>query len=460
MLEVVAVLAATLFGYMLVANLVPRTPGIFCHLFRISLGTGIGMGVTSILFFVFRFCGLQSHTAASVNLALLLAASAALAFQRKPEVDKGYLQLLPKEDKFLVGFAGAMAVLGFVIDAVVFAQSIWVRPAGDFDALAVWNLRAKFLALLPPEHFADAFSPQLVYAHTDYPLLLPSFIANLWATAGDLWLFAPIMVTSIFFLALPTMMMSALASMRRYFQGFLAALVILAGWMYVEISATQYSDMPLSFFVAGTICAVYLGFAMRSARPFLLAGICAGLAAWTKNEGTPWCIVALLTVSAGVIYMQGEEQRARLAYLFAGAAAIGAVVLLFRFTVAGHSDLMTAQTSLQQRLLDKEKFLFLVSCFARTIPTFLGWTIHPFIPLLIALPLVGVSLRGGAGITAMVAAAATCGMMIVFFLVYMLQPYDLRWLVAFTIDRLMLQIWPAAVMAVVLLLKPPARGIA
>jgi hypothetical protein len=462
-LAVVAILFfATIFGYMLVAQLVPRTPGFFCHLFRLSLGAGLGLGIMSAAFFLLRLAGLSAHTTASIVLALLLLSAAALAFQRKPELEEGYLRLRPKEDKFLVGFAGAMAILGFVIDSVVFAQLIWFRPAGDFDALAVWNLRAKFLTLLPPEHFADAFSPQLVYAHTDYPLMLPGAIAALWSLAGDLWLFAPIVVTGMFFLALPAMMMSALASMGRYFQGFVAALVILSGFNYVDLSATQYSDMPLSFFVAGTICCAYLGFATGSTRPFLLAGICAGLAAWTKNEGTPWCAVALLTVAAGILYTRGESMRRRLVCLFAGAAAMYAVVLIFKLTVAGHSDILPANVEslpLSQRLLDKEKILFLISCFARTIPTLLAWTIHPFIPLLVALPLVGVSVRGGTGVTALIAIAATCCMMIVYFLVYMVQPYDLNWLVAFTIDRLMLQIWPAAVLAAVLLLKPPERGL-
>lgn len=460
MLGLVPVIAALLFGYFLVAHLVPLPNTVFSHLFRTVLGLSVALGISSAAFFLLRLLGLDAHVAAWTSAVLLSLGAAALSRLRAPVLEGDAAWRTPPEDPFLGRLVGVCVLLAFIIASVVFAQAVWFRPYGDFDALAVWNLKAKFMALTDAAHFSETFSKRLEWAHQDYPLLVPGTVAQLWSTSGDTGCFAPIVVATIFFIGVPLLMLSLFSCIRRYFQGCIATLAILGSWTYVSLSATQYADVPLSMYALATMGCAYLGFTTKSARPFLLAGLCAALAAWTKNEGTAWCLVMLATISAGIFFIRGEFATRRFGLLLLGAASIFSVVALFKLTMAGSGDLFTGKApSLQERLADRERMQYLCSSFARMLPTFLASTINPAIPLIAALPFVGVNLRAGAGIMSLVCVSTAVLMLGVFFAVYLMSPYNLHWLIDFTIDRLFIQIWPVAVLGFVLPLKPPERGL-
>ena len=55
---------------------------------------------------------------------------------------------------------------------------------GDWDAWAIWNLRARFL-IEPTDRWKDAFVPALTWAHPNYPMHLPSAVARGWLQAGS-----------------------------------------------------------------------------------------------------------------------------------------------------------------------------------------------------------------------------------------------------------------------------------
>ncbi len=459
MLGVLSIILSTILGYLLVAHLVPMPAGFFRHLLRLSLGSGVGLGILSAAFFILRAAGLTAPPAAWVSL-LALAVASAVLFARRPFPRSFVLQpQSQREDKFLVGCACVCTVLGFIINIAIFAPAIWARPSGDFDALAVWNLRARFLTLTDTEHFRDAFSPDLIYAHTDYPLLIPGSIAQMWSLSGDFWWLTPMLVAAVFFLAMPSVMLASFSCLRRHFQGCVAALATLGGFGYSMLAAAQYADVPMSFFVAGTICSVYLGFSAGSTRPFAMAGLCAGLAAWTKNEGYAFCLVALTTIMAAIVAVRGEACKRRLLMLGSGAAAILWVVVIFKLFFAGPGDpVMANAPTMAQRFHDQERVLYTATSFAVSAPTFLHWLVFPLFPLLAALPFVGVDLRRGNGVTAIIAAVIVCLMVPAYFIAYIASPYNLHWLVAFSVDRLFMQIWPAALMVLLLIMKPPTRS--
>ena len=67
---------------------------------------------------------------------------------------------------------GALALVVVVACAVLLVDWIGAHPHGRWDAWAIWNLRAKFLAT-PSDRWRDAFDPVVSWSHPDYPLLLP-----------------------------------------------------------------------------------------------------------------------------------------------------------------------------------------------------------------------------------------------------------------------------------------------
>ena len=78
-------------------------------------------------------------------------------------------------------------------------------------------------------------------------------------------------------------------------QGLLAGAVLLGTKAFVMLGAAQYADVPLAFFILATVLLLGLDDAAEQSSPglVLLAGFCAGLAAWTKNEGLLFLVVML-----------------------------------------------------------------------------------------------------------------------------------------------------------------------
>src|SRR5262249_278244 len=66
---------------------------------------------------------------------------------------------------------------------------------------------------------------------------------------------------------------------------------------FIAQAAFQYADIPLAFFLLA--CVAMLAIAERDAwtsKTLTLAGLAAGFAAWTKNEGLAFVLVAALAV--------------------------------------------------------------------------------------------------------------------------------------------------------------------
>jgi hypothetical protein len=75
----------------------------------------------------------------------------------------------------------------------------------------------------------------------------------------------------------------------------------------------------------------------------VLAGLLAGLATWTKNEGWLLLVALILARSAQAVFRRQQESIWREARLFfAGLAPVLAMVLFFKLRFAPANDLVTA----------------------------------------------------------------------------------------------------------------------
>src|SRR5204863_6002465 len=57
-------------------------------------------------------------------------------------------------------------------------------PYGQWDATAVWNLKARFIYENPSDPLSRIVDPALWDTQPDYPLLLPVLVARGWQYAG------------------------------------------------------------------------------------------------------------------------------------------------------------------------------------------------------------------------------------------------------------------------------------
>lgn len=391
-------------------------------------GAAGGIGVTSCLFFV---CGvlLGSPLAA---LVLELAALAWLGYEafrrRTPPAQTSGGNQPPVALPWIAG--GLLLALGIATAAMTIAWDL--NPHGNWDAWAIWNLRAKFLAS-PGGLATRAWSPVLAASsHPAYPLLVSSFVGRCGAFSHTLSQAVPVAMSYGFFVALIALAAGGLTVLRGPTLGLLGALVLAATPSLLHEVPTQYADVPLACYFAGALVFALLD------RP-VLTGIFAGFAAWTKDEGLLVLIVVLVAMAV--------FRRRALVPAVAGALPVAALVAFFKILLSGGGapQLSTNPAAAGHQLADVARVGTVAAAFGREFAAMgAGWY-HPILPLA-ALALVLGFDRGRRRDTAFCGAIAAA-LLLGFFTVYLVTANDLTWILQTSLSRILVQAWPALILA-------------
>lgn len=421
----------------------------------VSIGAGIGLGIASCLYFI-------CLAVAGPNLALLagvegafIVAAIALGLRAKPRDTELTWAEGPDAPRYLTAFLGAAAVLGLVLFATHSAN----KPHGEWDAWSIWNLHARFL-YRGGEMWKNAFSSQIAWSHPDYPLLLPGLVALCWTLARSESTLAPAGVAFIFTFATAGLLIAALGFLRGRVQAFIAGAVLLGSVAFVEVGAMQYADVPLCFYILAAVALLCLQDRYPTDLRFtLLAGLAAGLAAWTKNEGLMFVIAVLAARAIAVFRFGTRPALARqLGAAIAGLVFPLAVVALFKLTLAPANDLMSTGTagmiahfgSFARWMTIFEAFLTKTLFFGQIAVN--GDVVRGFllpISLVLLLYWFLVRFRVEDRNRSLVATAAlTFAVMFAGdFAVYLLLPNDVDFQLRTSIDRIFLQLWPVGLFA-------------
>jgi hypothetical protein len=424
------------------------------------VATGIGLGISSTVYFLalLFFDGAPSSVVVLDVIALAAggaawrwrrgATSSAVAAPARPDA-RG--ERFPLYLSSLFGLVLLASLAGFILSAIR-------QPHGQWDAWAIWNAKARFLAgagagwrvVLTEE----AVTP-------DYPLLLPGAIARAWTYAGTEPPLVSIAVAALFAVATIALATSALSILRGRAQGMIGGLLV-APVLLAE-AANQYADVPLSFYILATL--VLLAFHDRFDRAGkglpVLGGLMAGMAAWTKNEGV---VFLLLVVGARAAWTLLDGARARWAsLLWFSLASLPFLVLnaILRFWLL---ESAAPVTFLRWDALRTQ--IFAPARYAQVALAVAGQADGT----MLALPAVVVAgILLGAGTDREVRKLARTGlsvlslMLAAYFAVYVVTPHDLTWHVSTTLSRLLVQVVPLAVFAVLVAAasspgveKPPA----
>ncbi len=180
----------------------------------------------------------------------------------------------------------ALFVLAIVLALTMFLGAVGYNPHGDEGAWSIWNLRARFL-FRAGAFWRDAFSSDLAWTHPDYPLLLPGAGGSvLEAQPGRNPPTRPSPIAFLFSLGTAGLLVSALGALRGKAHALLAGTILLGTASFIALSAALYGDVPLSFYILATLALICLQDRHPDNLRFsALAGLMAGFAAWTRNEG-------------------------------------------------------------------------------------------------------------------------------------------------------------------------------
>jgi hypothetical protein len=472
---------------------------------RVGVGGLLGLWLGSMVMFGVRLAGVGQGSSAVVvgvldGIWVVLAMLAAwwrggLGVGISSE-KAGFMGLLRR---WMRASIGVWLLRGTLVAACVLtlfhARAAYLQgPFGAFDAIAIWNTKARFLS--DSELWRGVFSPLISWTHPDYPLLLPLNVARLWSYTGLCGQGEPAwcgLVLGLVYLGLALMIVGATVSLMVAKQrdlsgsseggceawGLVAALAILGSPGVQAAAVSQMADLPVGAALAGAVACSILATCVtqtpeksglgsnQSVAWAGLAGLLAGAAAWTKNEGQLMALaVGLAVLWAGVIVPligsflaknPGSKSNIRhglwlIAAFVLAFVPTGLVLLGMKLWLVPANDLLQDQSVAGlSRLIEPARHMQIISGYAVAAKVALGW------PLLVV---VGVTLvttifQRDQRRWAATGALAIPGAALVLILageygVYLLTPHDLAWHLQTSADRLLVQLWPTMVMTLAL----------
>ncbi len=402
----------------------------------------LGLGLASLVTFaVTPFSGSVLWPSLVAEL-LVLAGLRELAHRRAghdhaPRASPPLPEAMPVALRVAVWLALAAA-------CAVFVRRTLDDPFGDADGVGIWNNRAVFW-LRAAGQWDVIFSPTL--AHTDYPLLVPLLQVRAWLWTGGEPGYPAAVHAAIFALCTYGGLAGLVATRRGPTVGALAALALLATPFFAAQAAAQSGDVPLACFVL--LAVAWWGLGGRDA--LLVAGACAALAAWTKNEGL-LALGMLGFVAGGVAWWRGGF-RAALSTggrLLAGGAPAVIAIAVFKAWLAPPNDLIAnhSMSNVVPMLTSLERWGAVAVAFAERLVVFRGADALPGFSVLGLVVVVLVLERGRLRAFWNAEATVVLAITLLYFAIFMLSPYDLAWHLGTALDRLLLQVWPALLGAI------------
>lgn len=454
----VSIGSAAVIGYCLIRLLIPTeedtTPALTAV--TITAGLGLGLGITSLIFF--SWCLLTgSSNRGHILFDIALAAVLLLWWRSKRNPAPRFRSPLWSVHKIVPLLFGAV-ILGTLGR---FLHQTIREPDGMWDAWAIWNLRARFL-FFGDSHWHNAFSPLLgQQAHLDYPLLIPTSVARSWNYLGINCIHAPALIAALFTLATAVVLFAVLYRIRTPLQALFAGTMLLLTPFFGFFGASQYADVPLAFFIVTTLA---FGFLFDDARAqgqparyglLVIAGLLLGCALWTKNEGGLLMLcVGLTRLLHALLQRRGTAFVREFAYIVLGTLPFLLAEAAFKITFPASNDIIAGQQAdiTLARLTDLSRYGMIVRHWCSIYVNSNTWgLLNILLPLY---PLVmGVRVPRTAALTVpfgtLVFIAAG------YFLIYLITPADLSWHLATSMERLFVHLYPLLLFTLAVAVRAP-----
>jgi hypothetical protein len=458
-------------GHALLRIVWPKSVPWFPHRFMLTtLAMGLGVGLSASLLFLWLVAfgpNRRGLIVTELALALGLGVLAIRSGRREP----GQTSLVSTRSG-LLRFVPVALALGFGCAVAAFIAISVATPHGEWDAWMTWNLRAR-LIYRGDGHWQDAFSDLIPQSHPDYPLLVQASVVRAWIWAGGEHLSASILIAFLFTFGTVALAGTALAVLRSPLQGALGALMLLGTPFLIVHGASQYADLPLGFFFLASVVllAVHQRYADRTNRFAALAGLCVGIAAWTKNEGLLFfvCLTAAQVGTAAIATAERKRLLHQVAAFLAGAFLPLLLVGYFKMWFAPANDLWSVEPDeLRAWLTDPRRYAIVLRPFVSHLLRFGNNDLVSAVWLLVTYSLCAGLRATDRGWSWGFTVALALGLMFVgHVVVFVGTTPDILPLLNTSLERVLLQLWPSFLvlyfMAVrapeELLARSPAEGI-
>lgn len=391
---------------------------------RLAAAPALGLGAASCVYFALR---VVLHLPAAAALGAVAACVPLLGGAAWYRAKSAAAELDP-EDRPAPGWLLWIAVAVAALCLATFLMLHAAAPHGESDAWSIWDQRARFL--FRAQEFVSPFSPLLEWSHPGYPLLVPGVIALLWHAGGGESTGVVGAVALLFLFSAVCVPVCTVRMLRGGGMAAVCAIGILGLSNLIPVSASLYADVPLAAFVviAGSLLAYAIEKEEVGVGPLVLAGLAAGFAAWTKNEGLLFCLTSAMA------YGLAHKKVRGMVAMLGGMGVVLAVVGHFKVRIAPQNDLVNASnlSLLGAKMID----------FGRIGITFFAFGEALLVPVVaigvwLAMVRTRPDLSGGARLPLLAAVLQLAG----YFVIY----------ADASLPRLLLHVWPLAVAGICLI---------
>ena len=413
---------------------------------KIFLGAGLGLGTVSCMYFLrlLLFPGQGGYLL--IECIFLILILIALFAQKRIalHIPPGSLSFAPIQ--ILFGLAVLLIGVVAIYFLLAYAQS---APHGDYDAQAIWNLRARFI-YRSGDAWKNAFSPLINRNfHMDYPLLIPLSVVGGWNTLGGEVVRIPTILSALFYFGIAGVVFSVIAYLRTISQATLAVMILLATPGLLLFTTFQTADIPLTYFFLASAGLFVLAGKENHRGLLFLSGMMAGFAAWTKNEGIPF--VVLMILCATVVF--GLRQAGR--SLLSGMAFPLLTIALFKLVISANNDLFTNNTlsEIISKVFDPTRYTQILTHLVTELFQLGNWPISIIAVLFVYAGIMGVKSPGN--LAEKFVWIIPLSQFVVYLLIYLITPRDLEWHLNYSMSRLLIHLFPMALCCFFLFVNPP-----
>ena len=330
-----------------------------------------------------------------------------------------------------------LAIILFSLIAILSFYKCTQFPDGRWDAIAMWNFRAKFLAL-GNESWNRMYFDTCDYSHRDYPLFLPCIIARGFNYAGKIDTVIPIFFSWLFTILsfiLPFLYLKRFKS--KYF-AVLAVCILTYSPKLISYGCVQYADIPIGVFILVSLYEFIVWNEENENLPWI-GMLFAGLCFWIKNEGIPWFICYCLLIFY-CLYKREKDLTSSIKNFLKTIAALLPIfisVLFVRYFAKSENDIIFGIGERLKQLFDYERYKMIIPYYW----TFLKqhfWIL--FIPIYLLAGFIDKKYSKYKYLFIIILL-----MFLIYLFVYLVSPHDLFWHVDSSFDRISASYLPALV---------------
>ena len=323
----------------------------------------LGLGFTSITFWFYTIATngynsnyhiIESCSVAVIYLYLRLKKEKCLYAQLPNESSQNVVS--GEKKRSLINY---LSVIVFSLIAVYSCFKCIKYPDGSWDALGMWNYKAKFLA-----HGNEVWNSIFFktydsydYLHRDYPLFLPCTIARVYNYVGERDYIIPLFFSWFFTFISFVLPYFYLKKLKNKYYSLFAVCVLSFSPTIFFYGCMQYADMPLTLFILISLYEYIIWNRENKNLPWI-GMFFAALCFWVKNEGIPWFISYTLLVIY-CLYKKEKKFKSSIKEFFKVVVALLPIfisVLFVRYFANSENDLVFGLSDRLKQIFEIERY--------------------------------------------------------------------------------------------------------